>query len=77
MNKDKEIADKLDNLASCIAQGSVSAAKLRDSISDIRYAIAKLRTSVENNLGAYANYDKCIRAFLCHFTDAYTHTEMK
>lgn len=49
MNKDKEIADKLDNLASCIAKGSVNMAKLRDSISDIRYAIARLRTSAEND----------------------------
>lgn len=48
MNKDKEIADRLDNLASCIAQSNASAAMLRDSISDIRYVIAKLRTSVEN-----------------------------
>ena len=49
MNKDKEIADKLDNLASCIAKGSVSIAMLRDSISDIRYAIARLRTNAEND----------------------------
>lgn len=49
MNKDKEIADRLDNLASCIAQGSINLTKLRDSISDIRYAIAKLRTSAEND----------------------------
>ena len=49
MNKDKEIADKLDNLASHIAEGSVSIAALRDSISDIRYAIAKLRTNAEND----------------------------
>lgn len=67
MNKDKEIADKLENLVSCIAQGSASAAKLRDSISDIRYAIAKLRTSVENNLGAYSNYDKCIPCVFMSF----------
>jgi len=49
MNKDKEIADKLDNLASHIAEGSVSVAALRDSISDIRYAIARLRTNAEND----------------------------
>lgn len=49
MNKDKEIADRLDNLASCIAQNSVNAAMLRDSISDIRYAIARLRINVEND----------------------------
>ncbi len=67
MNKDKEIADKLDNLASCIAKGSVDVAKLRDSISDIRYAIARLRTNAENNLGAYANYDKCIPCVFMSF----------
>ena len=49
MNKDKEIADKLDNLVSRIAECSVSIAALRDSISDIRYAIAKLRTNAEND----------------------------
>lgn len=67
MNKDREIADRLDNLASCIADGIVSIAMLRDSISDIRYAIAKLRTSAENNLGAYANYDKCIPCVFMSF----------
>ena len=51
MNKDKEIADKLDNLASRIAaEDSVSIAALRDSISNIRYAIARLRTNAENDM---------------------------
>ena len=84
-NKDKEIADKLDNLVSCIAKGSVSIAALRDSISYIRYAIARLRTNAENDmvlmtemerviekmkkkdLGAYANYDKCIPCVFMSF----------
>ncbi len=48
MNKNKEIADKLDNLASCIVKGSVNMTMLRDSISDMRYAIVQLRTEVES-----------------------------
>jgi hypothetical protein len=36
MNKNKEIADKLDTLASCIVKGSVNMTMLRDSISDMQ-----------------------------------------
>jgi hypothetical protein len=48
MNKDKEVANKLDNLVSCIVKGSVNMTMLRDSISDMRYAIAQLRTEAES-----------------------------
>ena len=43
-----EIADRLDNLASCIAKSKVDMWTLRNSISDIRYAIAKLREVAAN-----------------------------
>lgn len=49
MNKDsKEIADRLDNLTSCIAKGTVNMTILRDSVADMRYAIAKLRAEAGN-----------------------------
>ena len=60
MNKDKEIADKLDNLVSRIAEGSVSIAALRDSISDIRYAIARLRTNAENDLTLMSDMERVL-----------------
>lgn len=44
----KEIADRLDNLATYISNGKVNMELLRDSISDLRYAIAKLREEAEN-----------------------------
>lgn len=47
--KQKEIADRLENLASYIANGKVNMTMLRDSISDMRYAIAKLRQEAEND----------------------------
>ena len=57
MNKDKEIAD---NLASHIAEGSANIAMLRDSISDIRYAIARLRTNAENDLALMTDMEYAI-----------------
>lgn len=49
MSKDsKEIADRLDNIASCIANGKVNMTMLKDSVTDMRYAIAKLRAEAEN-----------------------------
>ncbi len=39
----KEIADRLDTLVAYIANGKVNMTMLRDSISDMRYAIAELR----------------------------------
>lgn len=46
--ENEQIADRLDNLASYIANGKVNMTMLRDSISDMRYAIAKLREAVRN-----------------------------
>jgi predicted nucleic acid-binding Zn-ribbon protein len=57
MNKDKEIAD---NLASHIAESSANIAMLRDSISNIRYAIARLRTNAENDLALMTDMEYAI-----------------
>jgi len=48
MKDNKEIADRLDNLTSCIAKGTVNMTILKNSIADMRYAIAKLREEAEN-----------------------------
>lgn len=45
--KNKEIADKLENLATFISIGKVNMEMLRDSISDLRYAVAKLKEDPE------------------------------
>lgn len=43
MKDNKEVANKLDNLASCIIKSTVNMTMLRDSVADMRYAVAKLR----------------------------------
>ena len=48
VNKNKNIADRLENLVVYISNCKVSTEKLRDSISDLRYAIAKLREESYN-----------------------------
>lgn len=47
-NNGKEIADRLDNLATCISNGKVNMGLLRDSISDLRYAVSELRKEEDN-----------------------------
>jgi hypothetical protein len=47
-NKNKKVADRLDDLTSYIANCKVNMTMLRDSISDMRYAIAKLRQEADN-----------------------------
>jgi hypothetical protein len=47
--ENEQIADRLDDLASYIANGKVNMTMLRDSISDMRYAIAKLREEANND----------------------------
>lgn len=44
----KEIADRLDNLVTYISNGKVNMGLLRDSISDLRYAVSELRKEAEN-----------------------------